>query len=287
MSQDDVWFVTGSSRGLGRTTTEAALAAGRRVVATAGDVRALDDLVDRFPDRLLALPLDVTDSVRAREAVVEAITHFGRLDVVVNNAGYADIEPIESVALSDFVAQVDAVFYGTVHVTRAALPVFRAQRSGFFIQVASIGGRVTAPGLGAYQAAKFAVEGFSGVLRQEVSPLGIRVTVAEPGSMRTDWAGASMRVPAMDDAYVGTVGAFAERTRASGGSQPIDPEAVARVLVDLSEHPDPPLHLPLGADAVEYARRALEENLAQDAEWAEVGRSVDFAVNLASAGEKE
>lgn len=284
---EEVWFVTGSSRGLGRSTVAAALGAGRRVVATARNVTTLADLVERYPDRLLALPLDVTDWVRAQEAVDEAVAHFGRLDVVVNNAGYADIEPIESVALSDFVAQVDAVFYGTVHVTRAALPVFRAQRSGFFIQIASIGGRVTAPGLGAYQAAKFAVEGFSGVLRQEVSPLGIRVTVAEPGSMRTEWAGASMRVPAMDEAYADTVGAFAERTRASGGRQPIDPDAVARVLVDLSEHPAPPLHLPLGVDAVEYARRALEENLAQDAEWADVGRSVDFAVKPAPAGEKK
>lgn len=154
--------------------------------------------------------------------------------------------------------------------------MLRSQGRGLFIQVASVGGRITAPGLAAYQSAKFAVEDFSSVLRQEVAPLGIRVVVAEPGAMRTDWAGASMAVGEFDAAYGPTVGAFAERTRESSGRQPIDPAAVAAVLVRLSEEADPPLHLLLGIDAVRYGREALEETLLQDARWADVGRSVDF-----------
>jgi NAD(P)-dependent dehydrogenase (short-subunit alcohol dehydrogenase family) len=184
--------------------------------------------------------------------------------------------------LDDFRAQIDAVFYGTVHVTRAALPVMREQGSGWIVQVASIGGRLTAPGAGAYQSAKFAVEGFSGVLRQEVGPLGIRVTVAEPGAMRTDWAGTSMQVPPIRREYRATVGAVADQLRSRTGSEPIDPAAVARVLVDLADEPDPPFHLVLGRDAVDHVAAVMAETAAEDARWAEVGRSVDFAPQPAS-----
>lgn len=145
-----------------------------------------------------------------------------------------------------------------------------------FIQVASVGGRITAPGLGAYQSAKFAVEGFSSVLRQELGPFGIRVMVAEPGSMRTDWAGDSMQVVDYDRAYDSTVGETARRIRESSGSQPIDPFAVADALIALADEPAPPLHLLLGSDAVEIGKRSLEETAAMDAQWADVGRSVDY-----------
>ena len=274
--KDDVWFVTGSARGLGRNIAEAALAAGRRVAATARDITALNDLVAQHGERILTIPLDVTDAQRAEGAVATTIDHFGSLDVVVNNAGYADISPIEHTSIEAFRAQVDAVFYGTVHVTKAALPYFRRRGSGFFIQIASVGGRLTAPGLGAYQSAKFAVEGFSSVLRQEVHDLGIRVTVAEPGSMRTDWAGSSMRVAEIDPDYDATVGAMARRTRDSSGRQPIDPVLVARALIDLADEKDPPLHLLLGDDAVRFMAAALEATAKEDARWASVGRSVDF-----------
>jgi NAD(P)-dependent dehydrogenase (short-subunit alcohol dehydrogenase family) len=273
---EQVWFITGSSRGLGRSVAEEVLAAGHRVVATARRTEALDDLAARYGDRVLAVELDVTDPAQAQAAVDTAVRAFGRIDIVVNNAGYADIAPIEEVTLDAFRAQVDACFYGTVHVTKAVLPVFRKQNSGYFIQVTSIGGRLTAPGLGAYQAAKHAVEGFSGVLHKEVSPLGIRVTLAEPGGMRTDWAGSSMEIPSFDPAYEPTVGAQAKHLRSWTGTEPIAPAKVARVFLDLADNPEPPLHLVLGGHAVDYIAKATEQQAAEDAKWAEIGRCVDF-----------
>jgi NAD(P)-dependent dehydrogenase (short-subunit alcohol dehydrogenase family) len=271
-----VWFVTGSSRGLGRSVVEEALRAGKRVVATARGVDILSDLAETAGDRLLRVPLDVTDPTQAEAAVKAAVDAFGCIDVVVNNAGYADLAPIEEVSLDAFRAQVGAVFFGTVYVTKAALPIFRCQGSGYFIQVTSSGGRLTAPGLGAYQSAKFAVEGFSGVLTQEVAGLGIKVTLAEPGGMRTDWAGSSMEIPAMGSAYEPTVGAMALRLRARSGKEPIDPVKVARLFLDLAERDDPPLHLVLGRDAVDQVAQVMAASAAEDTEWAEVGRSVDF-----------
>jgi NAD(P)-dependent dehydrogenase (short-subunit alcohol dehydrogenase family) len=274
---EQVWFITGTSRGLGRSVAEEALAAGRQVVATARRTHTLDDLAERYGDRLLTVPLDVTDPAQASAAVDRAVQHFDRIDVVVNNAGYADLAPIEEVSLDAFRAQVEAVFFGTVHVTKAALPVFRRQGSGFFIQVTSIGGRLTAPGLAAYQSAKFAVEGFSSVLRQEVGPLGIRVTLAEPGAMRTDWAGASMDIPAFGPDYEPTVGVMATRLRETSGAEPIDPVKVARVFLDLADNPRPPLHLVLGSAAVDHIAAASRDTAAEDEHWASVGRSVDFS----------
>jgi NAD(P)-dependent dehydrogenase (short-subunit alcohol dehydrogenase family) len=273
---EQVWFVTGASRGLGRSVVEQALAAGHRVVGTARRVDALREFGLAYPGRFVARELDVTNAAQAQAAVEEAVSTFGRLDVVVNNAGYANMAPIEEVDLDDFRFQVDAVFFGTVYVTKAALPVFHAQHSGHFIQVTSIGGRRTSPGLGAYQAAKFAVEGFSGVLAQEVAGLGIKVTLAEPGGMRTDWAGSSMQVPQHSPDYDPTVGAMAARLRAGTGTEPIDPDKVARVFVQIAELNEPPLHLVLGSDAVELAAAGLQQSVDADQRWAEVGRSVDF-----------
>jgi NAD(P)-dependent dehydrogenase (short-subunit alcohol dehydrogenase family) len=273
---DQVWFVTGSSRGLGRSVAEEALQAGHRVAATARRADALGDLVGTHGGRLLTVPLDVTDPAQAEAAIQAAVDAFGRIDVVVNNAGYANIAPVEDISLADFRAQVDAVFFGTVYVTKAALPVFRRQGSGYFIQVTSVGGRLTAPGLSAYQSAKFAVEGFSGVLQQEVAGLGIRVTLAEPGGMRTDWAGSSMDIPAFHAAYEPTVGATAERLRASSGTEPIDPVKVARVFLDLAKTSEPPLHLVLGSAAVANMAAVTAATSAEDQRWAGVGRSVDF-----------
>jgi NAD(P)-dependent dehydrogenase (short-subunit alcohol dehydrogenase family) len=273
---DQVWFITGSSRGLGRSIVEEALAAGRKVVATARRIGSLDDLAGRYGDQLQATALDVTDSAQAEAAVAAALERFGRIDVVVNNAGYADIAPIEEVGLDAFRAQIDTVFLGTVYVTKAVLPAFRAQGSGYFIQVASVGGRLTVPGLGAYQSAKYAVEGFSAVLRQEVAPLGIRVTIAEPGGMRTDWAGSSMEIRQHAPEYDQTVGAMAKRLRDASGHEPIDPAKVARVFLDLADDPEPPLRLPLGSDAVGLVAEAMQKMVDEDREWADVGRSVDF-----------
>src|ERR1700761_6165244 len=272
-----VWLVTGSSRGRGRAVAAAALAAGHRVAATARDPKSVADLAGRYGERVLPLALDVTDPARAESAVAETVSRLGPLDVVVNNAGYASLAPVEQVSLDDFRAQVEAAFFGTVYVTKAALPGFVARGRGHFIQVTSIGGRLTAPGVSAYQAAKFAVEGFSGVLADEVGPLGIKVTLAEPGAMRTDWAGASMDIPQVAPAYDPTVGAMARHLRTVSGTEPIDPVKVARVFLEVARMDEPPRHLVLGRDAVDHMARAMKTLSEADARFAGLGRSVDFS----------
>ncbi|GAB3085758.1 SDR family NAD(P)-dependent oxidoreductase [Isoptericola nanjingensis] len=280
-----VWLVTGSSRGFGRAIVEAVLEHGDAVVATARRVDDLAPLAERFgDDRLLLAPLDVTDAEAARATVAAAVERFGRLDVVVNNAGYADSASIEEMPDDALRRQIDTNLYGVIHVTRAALPVLRRQRSGLFLQFSSIGGRVGgSPGLGAYQAAKFGVEGFSEVLAAEVAPFGVRVVIAEPGAFRTDWQGGSMRrYPAGAD-YATTVGAINDLRAETDGTQAGDPARAARLLVDLAASADLPLRLPLGSDAVGRAlegdRRRIEETEA----WAETSRSTDFAPAPAGA----
>jgi NAD(P)-dependent dehydrogenase (short-subunit alcohol dehydrogenase family) len=200
------WLVTGSSRGFGREIAEAALRRGDRVLATARNPDQLDALA-AFGDAVVPFALDVTDSGGARRAVDAAISSFGSLDVVVNNAGYAASAAIEEISEESFRDQIETNLFGVVNVTKAALPIFHQQRSGYFLQFSSIGGRVGgSPGLGAYQTAKFAVEGFSEVLNAEVKPLGIKVTIIEPGGFRTDWGGSSMQTSPVGADYEDTVG---------------------------------------------------------------------------------
>ncbi len=267
-----VFLVSGASRGLGHEIVRAALAAGHRVVAGARGTSALDGLTAEYGDRLAVVPLDVTDDQAAKAAVRTAVDRFGRLDVLVNNAGYANIGSVEDVAFDDFRAQVDTNLFGVVRLTRAALPVMRAQRSGHVIQVSSVGGRLATPGLAAYQSAKWAVGGFSSVLAREVGPLGIKVTVLEPGGMRTDWAGSSMRVDPVRPEYAGTVGAMAdlhhpESTAAS------DPVKVARLVLEVAALAEPPLRLLVGPDAYAYATAAGRALLAEDEKWHELSAS--------------
>ena len=226
-----VFFLTGSSRGLGRQIAEAALAAGHQLVATARRPDALADLAGRYGSRVLPVALDVTDPDAAVAAVTAGAEAFGRIDVVVNNAGYANLAAVEDMTLADFRAQVDANLFGVVNVTKAALPLLREQGGGHIIQVSSIGGRLATAGLSAYQAAKWAVGGFSEVLAREGGPLGIKVTVLEPGGMRTDWAGSSMRVPPISEPYRPTVGQMA-RMHGDGSATALgDPAKVARVVL--------------------------------------------------------
>src|ERR1700748_2142109 len=203
MSQ--VWLITGSSRGLGRSLAEAVLAAGHQLVATARKPEQLSDLVDKYGDKIRAVALDVTNPSAAGNAIQATIDAFGRLDVLVNNAGYCNITSIETGSDEDFREQIDTNFYGVVNVTKAALPVLRKQRFGHIIQISSIGGRLGAPGLAAYQSAKWAVEGFSEVLAKEVAPFGVKVTIIEPGGFRTDWAGSSMKIAEIHEDYRQTV----------------------------------------------------------------------------------
>lgn len=273
---EQVWFITGASRGLGRALAEEALAAGKLVAATARRRDAFAELVDRYGDRVLPLTLDVTDAAQADAAIASTVERFGRIDVVVNNAGYANLASIEDVTMDDFRAQVEAVFFGTVLVTKAALPVLRRQGGGHFIQVTSVGGRTTAPGVAAYQSAKWAVEGFSGVLAKETQPFGIKVTLAEPGAMRTDWAGSSMHVDPVQDAYAPTVGELVRRLRERTGSEPIDPAKVARALLAVADEAEPPLHLLLGSDAYRNATEELDRTKAEDEKWVHVATSVEY-----------
>jgi NAD(P)-dependent dehydrogenase (short-subunit alcohol dehydrogenase family) len=271
-----VFFLTGSSRGLGRQTAEAALAAGHHVIATARNPAALADLADRYRGRVLPVALDVTDPEAAAAAVAAGTAAFGRIDVVVNNAGYANLAAVEDITLDDFRAQVDANLFGVVNVTKAALPALRAQGGGHIIQVSSVGGRLATPGLSAYQAAKWAVGGFSEVLAREAGPLGIKVTVLEPGGMQTDWAGSSMRVPPISAPYQATVGAVAAMHGEHGGGGALgDPAKVAQVVLTVAAMAERPLRLILGSEAYAYATAAARARAESDAAWHDLTVSTD------------
>ncbi|MCY1649289.1 SDR family NAD(P)-dependent oxidoreductase [Streptomyces sp. NPDC012486] len=269
-----VWFVTGSSRGLGRAVVTAALEAGDRVVATARKPAQLDDLVARYGDHVHPVALDVTDHDAVQRVVKEGLETFGRYDVVVNNAGYGDLASVEDVRVDDFRAQVDTNFYGVVYVSKAVLPILREQGSGHIFQVSSLGGRLGSVGLAAYQSAKWAVGGFSTVLAQEVASLGIQVTVLEPGGMRTDWAGSSMTIPPISEPYQPTVGAFADYLRTASGSEETDPAKVAETIQDLAGRADAPVRLLFGAQAYQYAQDAAQALTKTDEEWRSVSESV-------------
>src|SRR3954471_12249803 len=197
-TSSNVWLVTGSGSGLGRNIAEAVLAAGHRLVGTARDPRRLEDLGNNYGDQIRTAPLDVTDEKAAQESVQMAVDAFGRLDVVVNNAGFGDIAPFEQLSAERFKAVMDTNFYGVVNVTRAAVPHMRKQRSGCILQISSVGGRLTRPGSTPYHAAKWAVGGFTESLAQELSPFGVKVCALEPGGMRTNWgARANQDTPAL------------------------------------------------------------------------------------------
>lgn len=271
------WLITGSSRGFGRALARHVLDHGHRVVATARRPEQLKDLVERHGDRVRAVALDVTDPAAARAAVQLALDAFGRLDVVVNNAGYANSAAIEDMPDEDFRAQIETNLFGVVNVTKAALPVLRRQGSGHFLQFSSIGGRVGgSPGLSAYQTAKFAVEGFSEVLNAEVGPLGIKVTIIEPGGFRTDWGGSSMTALPVSPAYEGTVGAMNRYREQTAATWPGDPARAAKIITDLVGLDEPPLRLLLGAGAVEMAAGASRSRAAEAERWADISRSADF-----------
>jgi NAD(P)-dependent dehydrogenase (short-subunit alcohol dehydrogenase family) len=271
------WLITGSSRGFGRELTKAVLENGDNVVATARRPEHLDDLREKYGDKIRAIALDVTDAAAARAAVRTALDEFGALDVVANNAGYANSAPIEEMPEDDFRAQIETNLFGVVNVTKAALPVLRRQRSGHFIQFSSIGGRVGgSPGMGAYQTAKFAVEGFSEVLDNEVKPFGVKVTIIEPGPFRTDWAGSSMSVAPVGEDYEQTVGEMNRFREATVSTWPGDPVRAAKIITDIVALDEPPLRLLLGAVAVEQADQSSKSRAAEAEKWADVSRSADF-----------
>src|SRR6266404_1760612 len=271
-----VWLVTGSSRGLGRAIVEAGLAAGNRVLATARDIESLSELPERYGDQVKLFALDVTDEAATAAAVKTAIDAFGSLDVVINNAGYGNLSSVEDTPLSDVRAQIETNLFGTIIVTKAALPYFREMKAGHFFQFSSMGGGLGPPGRGSYSAAKWGVEGFSEVLWREVAPLGIKVTIVEPGGFRTDFAGSSTKLSEGNPDYDSTVGATARFQRDYNGKQPGDPKKAAQAIVRLTQERNPPLRLLLGSDA--YA--AVEKNdlarLEEARIWKKLSVSTDF-----------
>ncbi|PLB52022.1 NAD(P)-binding protein [Aspergillus steynii IBT 23096] len=269
-----VWFITGSSRGLGRSIVEAALESGDSVIATARKPEQLTDLVDKYgPQKVLPLALDVTNNEQVIQAVHAGHQKFGRIDIVINNAGYANTTAVEDIDINDFRAQVDANFFGVVYVSKAVLPILRQQGSGHIFQVSSLGGRLASPGLSAYQSAKWAVGGFSTALAQEVAPFGVKITVLEPGGIKTDWAGSSMAIPPVSEPYQSTVGAFAEFLRKSPGIELSLPGRVAAIILKIVELEEPPLRLLIGPDAVEYAGQVAQGLAASDEKWRDVSLS--------------
>lgn len=265
------WLITGSSRGLGLAITEAALNAGNSVIATARKPEQLKGLVQKYgSNRVFPLALDVTNNNQVIDAVKAGHEKFGRVDVVINNAGYANTAAVEDMDIDDFRTQVDANFFGVIYVTKAVLPILRQQGSGHIIQISSLGGRLGVPGLSAYQSAKWAVGGFSTVLAQEVAPLGIKVIVLEPGGIRTDWAGLSMHIPEVSEPYKPTVGALAEMLRKMSGTEPSLPSKIAGIVLRLLEEKEPPLRILIGPDAVEYAGKRAEALATSDAQWREL-----------------
>ena len=268
------WLITGSSRGFGRALAIAALETGDQVVATARNPAQVADLVEQYHDRALAVALDVTDPAAARSAFEAALARFGRVDVVVNNAGYANVAPVETGPEEDFRRQFETNFWGVYNVSRAALPVLRSGGGGTIVQFSSIGGRVGgSAGIGSYQAAKFAVDGLTRALAAETGPLGIRYLVVEPGGFATDWAGSSMQVLDIPAEYEQTVGGMVayRNSHAAAG----DPQRAGEILVRMVRRQDLPMHLILGSGAVEMAQSYSRRQLAEADAWAEVSRSAD------------
>jgi len=271
-----VWLITGASRGLGRAFTEEALKAGHRVLATARNSERLIDLAGKFGESVRTVPLDVTNEAQAKYAVDTAIQTFGGLDILVNNAGYGNVSSVEDTSLADFRAQIETNLFGVIIMTKAVLPYFRERRSGHIIQISSIGGRVGPPGRAAYAAAKFGVEGFSESLSKEVGPLGIKVTIVEPGGFRTDFAGSSTELRAGRPEYDTTVGATVRFQRDYDGNQPGDPIKAAKALLHIASLSQPPLRLLLGSDAYNAAEKHTTQLAATDREWRDLSISTDF-----------
>ena len=272
-----VWLVTGSASGLGRNIAGAVLASGDRLVATARDPRRLEDLVKKYGDQVRTAALDVADENAAQAAVQMAVAAFGRLDVVVNNAGYGDIAPFEQLSSERFKAVVDTNFYGVVNVSRAAIPIMRKQKSGCILQISSVGGRLARPGSSPYHAAKWAVGGFTESLAQEVAPFGVKVCALEPGGMRTNWGvRANQDTPELLPDYEPSVGAVAKALKSYWGHEISDPVKVAQVVLHLAASDRLPAHLLIGSDAVRFAGEAEATRAADAAQWREISLSTDF-----------
>src|ERR1700741_5471144 len=272
-----VWLITGSGNGLGRDIAEAALAAGDSLVAGARRTEELSRLVPRYGERVKPVKLEVRDEAAAKAAVQLAVDTFGRLDVLVNNAGYGQFAPFEQMSAADFQAIVDTCFYGVVYTTRAAVPVMRKQKGGQIFQVSSVGGRHAVPGNPPYHAAKWAVGGFSDSLAMEVAPFGVKVCTIEPGGIRTNWARRAVQnAPDLLPEYETTVGSFLKMLRGLEGLWEGYPRKIASVIVQLANSHEVPIRLILGVDAEKRVRQAEAARAAQADRWRHLTVSTVF-----------
>ena len=264
------WFITGASRGFGRSWTEAALRRGDKVAATARDIATLKDLADEFGDAILPITLDVTDRAAAITAVGQAKAHFGRLDVVVNNAGYGHFGFLEEITEAEARAQLETNVFGALWVTQAAIPLMREQGSGHIVQISSVGGVAAFPGLGMYHASKWALEGLSEALSQEVASFGIKVTLIEPGGYATDWSGSSSVHSEPNPAYQAMRDA---RAQGRAGYQAPGPDATTAAVFAAVDAENPPLRLLLSGVAYDIAQRVYQQRLDTWSEWEATSRS--------------
>lgn len=270
-----VWFITGSSSGLGRSLTEAVLAQGDIVVATARDTNKNIDLQLKYEDQMLSLTLDVTNDAQIKQVIKETTECLGRIDVLVNNAGFGITGATEAFTDEQVRSQYQANLLGPVNICRAVLPLMRRQRSGRILNISSIGGRITSIGLSIYQSAKFGLSGFSEALAKEVKPLGIKVTAVEPGGIKTNWAGASMGFAKPVEGYETTVDTRVEAFKSGQFVPAGDPLKVAQVIIDMVAHPEPPVHLVLGSDAAGILDQVNQAREAEYQEWLPVTLSTD------------
>jgi NAD(P)-dependent dehydrogenase (short-subunit alcohol dehydrogenase family) len=273
-----VWFITGAATGLGRTLAEEVLARGECVTATARRPSRLAELEESYPDTVLATGLDVTKPEQARTAVQAAVSRFGHIDVVVNNAGFGLFGALEELPNEELRREFDTNVFGAIAVLRAALPHLREQRSGHIVQISSLEGiSPEVAGETAYAATKFACEGVAEALDKEVAELGVRVTVVEPGPVRTNFGDGASVTPPQDDDYAGTVGEALEWFEELDGKQPNDPERVAQAIIEVTDADDPPLRLALGDEAVEAIRAKLERQAHDLEAWEHLSASTAFA----------
>jgi short-subunit dehydrogenase len=281
-----VWFITGTSTGFGYLLAEEALKRGERVIATARDVSKLSRLARQYPDRIHTLTLDVTNPNEIISIAQQAIAAFGHVDTLVNNAGYGVNGAIEEVSEDEFEPMFQTNIYGLIRVTRAFLPHFRQRRSGHIFNLSSIGGLIGSPGWGFYNATKFAVEGFSEALAEEVRPLGVHVTVVEPGAFRTDFLGRSSKLARRQlRDYATTAGKAREYLKTQSGKQPGDPQKAVEAIITAANSPKPPLHLILGQVALTRFRHKLSDWHEEIAAWESVTTSADFPENKSSAAD--
>jgi NAD(P)-dependent dehydrogenase (short-subunit alcohol dehydrogenase family) len=279
MSEGDagrVWIVTGGSSGFGREIAYAALSHGDRVVATARRRERLEDLVREAPERVHALALDVTDPEEVRRAVEEVLERFGRVDVLVNNAGHGQVGAVEETTEEELRGIFDVHVFGPAALVRAVLPTMRRQGSGAIVQISSFGGQVAYPGFSAYCATKFALEGFSEALAPEVAPFGVKVLIVEPGAFRTGFSGGALAQSQSMPEYAETVGPTREMITGINGTQPGDPAKAAQAILTALDSDDTPLRLPLGADAVEGIRGKLDSVRDELDRWVNVSVSTAF-----------